>query len=176
VDVLVNNAGVGDSDRFVNGGFDAFELSLRVHVWGTIYCTYHALDGMLDAGYGKVVNVTSIHTTNGIGFSSQYDVGKFGVLGLTKSLAQELGRHGIRVNAVAPGWTETPMTDTYTEETREQITELNPLGRFAHSEEIADAVLFLAAPASDYVNGHELRVDGGQIPIDRWRHEAYRFD
>lgn len=119
---------------------------------------------MVEHGYGKVVNVTSIHTAGGVGMSSQYDVGKYALLGLTKSLAKELGREGVRVNAVAPGWVDTRMTEGFTEAVREQITELNPLGRFARPEDVADAITFLAAPASDHVNGHELRVDGGQAP------------
>jgi 3-oxoacyl-[acyl-carrier protein] reductase len=124
---------------------------------------------MVEHGYGKVVNVTSIHTAGGVGMSSQYDVGKYALLGLTKSLAKELGRDGVRVNAVAPGWVDTRMTEGFIEAVREQITELNPLGRFARPEDVADAITFLAAPASDHVNGHELRVDGGQAPIDSWR-------
>ena len=177
IDLLVNNAGVGDVEKFTNEPDDTlWDLNLDVHLRGAIYCTKHALDGMIGQGYGKVVNVTSIHTKNGIGMSPQYDVGKYALLGLTKTLALELGREGIRVNAVAPGWVETRMTAEFTEETREQIVDLNPLGRFADSEEIADAVLFLCAPESDYVNGHEFRVDGGQQPIDNWKHEGYRFD
>jgi 3-oxoacyl-[acyl-carrier protein] reductase len=171
VDVLVNNAGVGRGDRFRNKpAVDLFEINLDVNLKGAIHCTKHALDGMLDQGYGKVVNITSIHTKNGIGMSPQYDVAKYALLGLTKTLALELGRDGIRVNAVAPGWVDTRMTADFEPETREQIVDSNPLGRFAESEEVAEAVCFLAAPASDYVNGHELRVDGGQAPIDSWKH------
>ncbi|MFD1511920.1 SDR family NAD(P)-dependent oxidoreductase [Halomarina rubra] len=174
IDLLVNNAGIGRGDRFKNKPDDTFwNLQLGVHLWGSIYCTKHVLDGMLDQGYGKVVNVTSIHTKNGVGMSPQYDVTKYSLVGLTKTLALELGRDGIRVNAVAPGWTETRMTADFDAETREQILNLNPLDRFASSEEIAEAVHFLCAPASDYVNGHELRVDGGQQPIDSWKH---RYD
>ena len=172
IDVLVNNAGVGDAGPFVEEETDdKFQLNLDTHLWGSIYCTRHALDGMIEQGYGKVVNVTSIHTKNGVGMSPQYDVGKYSLLGLTKSLALELGREGIRVNAVAPGWVDTRMTETFTERTREQIVDLNPLGRFADPEEIGEAVLFLASPASDYINGHELRVDGGQQPIDNWKYD-----
>jgi 3-oxoacyl-[acyl-carrier protein] reductase len=105
--------------------------------------------------------------------SPQYDVAKFSLLGLTKSLALELGREGVRVNAVAPGWVNTRLTEGFDPETREQIVDRNPLGRFADAEEIAEAIAFLCAPASDYVNGHELRVDGGQVPIDSWKH---RYD
>jgi 3-oxoacyl-[acyl-carrier protein] reductase len=126
---------------------------------------------MVDRGYGKIINITSIHTKNAVGMSPEYDVGKFSLLGLTKSLALELGREGVRVNAVAPGWVNTRMTEGFSERTHEQIRDLNPLGRYAEPEEIAHAVHFLASPASDYVNGHELRVDGGQVPIDSWKHD-----
>ena len=173
VDVVVNNAGVGTVEAFTEKPDDTlWDLNLGTHLKGAIYCTKHAMDGMREQGYGKVVNVTSIHTKNGVGMSPQYDVGKYSLLGLTKTLALELGREGIRVNAVAPGWAETRLTETFSERTREQITDLNPLGRFAEPEEIAEAVLYLASPASDYVNGHELRVDGGQQPIDAFKYES----
>ncbi|WP_137284525.1 SDR family NAD(P)-dependent oxidoreductase [Halorussus salinisoli] len=171
VDLLVNNAGIGEGDRFRNKpGMEVWKRNMEVNLYSAIHCCTHALDGMLGQGYGKIVNVTSIHTKNGIGMSPQYDVSKFGVLGLTKTLALELGRDGIRVNAVAPGWVETRMTEGFDPQTRDQITELNPLGRFADPTEIAHAVAFLCSPASDYINGHELRVDGGQQPIDNWKH------
>lgn len=170
IDVLVNNAGVGTAGPFLDTDYDdAFELNLDVHLRGSLNCLRATVDGMVDEGYGKVVNITSIHTKNGIGMSPQYDVGKFSLLGLTKSLALELGREGVRVNAVAPGWANTRMVEDFSDAVTEQIQENNPLGRFAEPSEIADAVTFLASPAADYVNGHELRVDGGQVPIDSWR-------
>ena len=172
IDILVNNAGVGGAGPFLSReSDDLFELNLDTHLWGSIHCTEAVVDGMVERGYGKIVNITSIHTKNGVGMSPEYDVGKYSLLGLTKSLALELGREGVRVNAVAPGWVDTRMTDGFDDRTVEQILDLNPLDRFAQPEEIADAVMFLASPASDYVNGHELRVDGGQVPIDSWKHD-----
>ena len=175
VDILVNNAGVGDAGPFTGHDKEAlrdrFQLNLDVHLWGSINCTLACLDPMLEQGYGKIVNITSIHTKNGVGMSPEYDVGKFSLLGLTKSLALELGREGIRVNAVAPGWVDTRMTEGFTEETAEQILDLNPLGTYAQPEDIANAVTFLATPAADYINGEELRVDGGQVPIDSWKYD-----
>jgi len=170
VDILVNNAGVGDAGPFLDDDYDEdFRLNVEVHIFGSINCTRAVVDGMVEDGYGKIVNITSIHTKNAVGMSPQYDVGKFGLLGLTKSLALELGREGIRVNAVAPGWVNTRMTEGFTDDVTEQITDLNPLGHFAEPEDIANGVTFLASPAADYINGHELRVDGGQVPIDSWR-------
>jgi 3-oxoacyl-[acyl-carrier protein] reductase len=169
IDILVNNAGVGDAGPFLDERYDDFRLNIEVHLFGSINCTRAVIDDMLEEGYGKIINITSIHTKNGVGMSPQYDVGKYSLLGLTKSLALELGREGIRVNAVAPGWVNTRMTEGFSDAVREQIVELNPLGHFADPEDVADAVTFLAAPASDYINGHELRVDGGQVPIDSWR-------
>lgn len=175
VDVLVNNAGIGDAGPIAGSDADTvrerFRRNLDVHLWGSINCLLATLDGMRSQGYGKVINITSIHTKNGVGMSPEYDVGKFSLLGLTKSLALELGTHGIRVNAVAPGWTNTRMTEGFTERTHEQIRAQNPLGRYAEPTEIAAAVAFLASPAADYINGHELRVDGGQVPIDSWKHD-----
>lgn len=177
VDVVVNNAGVGKVEKFTNKPDDTLlDLNIDTHLKGAFHCTKHALDGMRDKNYGKVINITSIHTKNGIGMSPQYDIGKFSLLGLTKTLALELGREGIRVNAVAPGWVETRMTETFDPKTREQITDLNPLSRFAEPEEIAHAVAFLASPASDYINGHELRVDGGQQTIDNYKFEGDMSD
>lgn len=174
IDILVNNAGIGEGDRFRNEpDIDVWKQNIAVNLYSAIHCCKHALDGMLEQEYGKIVNITSIHTKNGIGMSPQYDVSKFGVLGLTKTLALELARDGIRVNAVAPGWTETRMTESFDSRTREQIVDQNPVGRFADATEIGHAVAFLCSPASDYINGHELRVDGGQQPIDSWK---YRYD
>jgi 3-oxoacyl-[acyl-carrier protein] reductase len=170
VDVLVNNAGVGDAGPFLDEGYDhTFELNIDVHLGGALNCTREAIDGMVANGYGKIINFTSIHTKNGVGMSPAYDVGKFSLLGLTKSLALELGREGVRVNAVAPGWADTRMIEDFSDEVTEQILDNNPLGRFADPQDVAEAVAFLSAPASDYINGHELRVDGGQVPIDSWR-------
>lgn len=170
IDILVNNAGVGTAGPFLDTDYhDAFELNLDVHLRGSLNCLWVTVNGMVEQGYGKIINVTSIHTKNGVGMSPQYDVGKYSLLGLTKSLALELGREGVRVNAVAPGWANTRMVEGFSDAVTQQIRELNPLGRFAEPEEIADAVTFLASPASDYVNGHELRVDGRQVPIDSWQ-------
>ncbi|MEF8829905.1 MAG: SDR family oxidoreductase, partial [Haloarcula sp.] len=171
-DIIVNNAGVGGAGSIVTAEKDAlreeFHRNLQVHLWGAINCTLETVDGMVETGYGNVINITSIHTKSGVGMSPQYDVGKFSLLGLTKSLALELGQVGVRVNAVAPGWTNTRMTAETDPETRERSPSRNPLGRYAEPEEIASAVAFLASPAADYVNGHELRVDGGQGPLDSW--------
>jgi 3-oxoacyl-[acyl-carrier protein] reductase len=173
VDVVVNNAGVGKVQKFTDKpGGELFDLNLDTHLRGAIHCTEHALDGMLEQGYGKVVNVTSIHTKNGIGMSPQYDVAKYALLGLTKTLALELGREGIRVNAVAPGWANTRMTESFDPQTIEEIERLNPLSRFAEPEEVAHAVAWLCSPGADYVNGLELRVDGGQQPIADYVHEG----
>lgn len=170
VDILVNNAGVGDAGPFLDEANDGtFDLNLDVHLGGALHCTREVVDGMVERGYGKIINFTSIHTKNGVGMSPAYDVAKYSLLGLTKSLALELGREGIRVNAVAPGWANTRLTEGFSDAVTEQILDNNPLGRFAEPDEVADAVAFLAAPASDYINGHELRVDGGQVPIDSWR-------
>ena len=95
IDILVNNAGVGDAGPFVDDSYDdTFELNLDVHLYGSLNCTRAVIDGMVEHGYGKVVNITSIHTKNGVGMSPAYDVGKYSLLGLTKSLALELGREG----------------------------------------------------------------------------------
>ena len=170
VDILVNNAGVGNAGPFLDEQYDdTFELNIDVHLNGALNCTREALGGMVNNGYGKIVNFTSIHTKNAVGMSPAYDVGKFSLLGLTKSLALELGREGVRVNAVAPGWADTRMIEDFSDEVAQQILDNNPLGRFADPTDVAEAVAFLSAPASDYINGHELRVDGGQVPIDSWR-------
>lgn len=170
VDILVNNAGIGGSGPFLDPEYEgAFRDQLNVHLYGTINCIRAVIDGMVDQNYGNIINITSIHTKNGIGMTSQYDVAKFSLQGLTKSLAIELGQKGVRVNAVAPGWVNTRMTEDFDPAVREKIIKHNPLGTFADPEDIADAIVYLAAPASDYVNGHELRVDGGQIPVDNLR-------
>lgn len=170
IDILVNNAGIGGSGPFLESEYrTAFRDQLDVHLHGSLNCIREVVDGMVEKGYGKIINVTSIHTKNGVGMAAQYDVAKFGLLGLTKSLALELGQEGIRVNAVAPGWVNTRMTADFDPAVKEKVLNNNPLGRFAESKEIAAAVAFLASPASDYVNGHELRIDGGQVPVNDLR-------
>ena len=175
ISILVNNAGIGDAGPFLESEEDdireRFRRNLAVHFWGALNCTMETIDPMVERGYGKIINITSIHTANAVGMSPEYDVGKFSLLGLTKSLALELGRAGVRVNAVAPGWVNTRMTANFTDRTHEQIRSNNPLGRYAEPEDIANGVAFLASPAADYINGHELRVDGGQVPIDNWKYD-----
>lgn len=170
VDILVNNAGIGGSGPFLDPEYrNGFRDQLDVHLHGSLNCIREVVDEMVEQEYGKIVNVTSIHTKNSVGMASQYDVAKFGLLGLTKSLALELGREGVRVNAVAPGWVNTRMTADFDPAVRKKILDNNPLGSFAESQDIASAVAFLASPASDYINGHELRVDGGQVPVNDLR-------
>jgi NAD(P)-dependent dehydrogenase (short-subunit alcohol dehydrogenase family) len=165
VDILVNNAGV-----YPVAGLTAIEPGLMRHVLevnlvGTLLCTQAAVEHMLsrDRG-GCIINITSIDavhpSTAGL---SAYDASKHGVWGLTKSLALELGPRGIRVNAIAPGYIETPGTAGMSVEDRQAAERAIPLGRIGRPEDIADVAVFLASDRARYMTGAQLVVDGGML-------------
>jgi NAD(P)-dependent dehydrogenase (short-subunit alcohol dehydrogenase family) len=137
---------------------------MAANLHGYYYGCRAAARQMVPQGGGRIVNVTSVVDIQPIAELSAYVTAKGGILGLTKTLAVELGPHGVNVNALSPGATDTPLNQVaYTPQVRKTYNERIPLGRIASAEEIADAILFLASGAARYVNGHELVVDGGII-------------
>ena len=116
---------------------------------------------MMKQRAGKIINISSVVGVMGNPGQANYAASKAGIIGFTKSLAKELGRRGVNVNVVAPGFVETDMTASLNEKAQQAMLEGVPLGRPAQPDDIAQAVLFLASPASDYITGHVLKVDGG---------------
>ena len=164
IDVWVNNAARLMVKPFLEMTDGDWHGLLAANLHGYYYGCRAAARQMLEQGGGRIVNVTSVVDIQPIAELSAYVTAKGGVLGLTKTLAVELGPHGITVNALSPGATDTPLNQVaYTPAVRKTYNERIPLGHIASAEEVADAILFLASDAARYVNGHELVVDGGII-------------
>jgi NAD(P)-dependent dehydrogenase (short-subunit alcohol dehydrogenase family) len=183
LDLLVNNAGIGDSGPLLDESLESFERTLHANLTSAFVMTKAALPHLIDRR-GSVVNVASVSAVRaGPGWTS-YCVSKAGLVMLTKCVAADYGRHGVRANAVCPGWVRTPMADADMDKVAaehgldregayERANALNPLGRAATPEEIAATILFLASPAAAYVTGAELMVDGGTAVVDPSAH-AFR--
>jgi NAD(P)-dependent dehydrogenase (short-subunit alcohol dehydrogenase family) len=163
LDVAVNNAGITGEQAYV-GEYDSagFERVLEVNLFGVFYCLKHELAAMEE---GSIVNVASVLGQVGFERAAAYVAAKHGVVGLTKTAAMEYADRGVRVNAVAPGFTDTGMLDdagvTASEQTEAYVRGLHPMGRFGESEEIADAICWLCSGEASYVTGAVLPVDGG---------------
>ena len=159
LDVLVNNAGINRDKTLRKADLETWRRVVDIDLYGIVFCAHAALE--LLRSPGRIVNVSSIIGALGNFGQSNYSAAKAGIFGFTKALAKELGGRGITVNAVAPGFVDTPMTASMPEAARRHWIDRTPLGRFARPEEIAACVVFLASPAASYVNGAILHVNGG---------------
>lgn len=161
IDILVNNAGITRDAMLSKMDPVDFQQVLDVNLNGVFYCTQSVLPHLIEKGKGKIINTSSVSGVYGNFGQTNYAASKAAVIGMTKSLAKEIGRKGINVNAVAPGFTRTAMVDKMPENIIEQMTSSIALQRLATPKDIANAYLFLASSESDYVHGHVLHVDGG---------------
>ncbi len=165
VDILVNNAGVSWGAPFEEMGLDAWHKVLDTNVIGTQMMTRAVLPSMKARAYGKIINIASIVGLVGVPKeileASSYTASKGAILALTRELAVNYAAHGIRVNAIAPGFFPTRLAAGVIERGAEQIKRSTPLGRVGESGELKGAIVFLAAPASDYITGQTIAVDGG---------------
>ncbi|WP_019414003.1 3-oxoacyl-ACP reductase FabG [Paenisporosarcina sp. TG20] len=161
IDILVNNAGITRDAIFSKMDPADFQQVLDVNLNGVFYCTQSVLPHLIEKGKGKIINTSSVSGVYGNFGQTNYAASKAAVIGMTKSLAKEIGRKGINVNAVAPGFTRTAMVDKMPDNIIEKMTLTIALQRLATPKDIANAYLFLASSESDYVHGHVLHVDGG---------------
>ena len=176
VDILVNNAGQAVSERFDRMTAEAWHSMLSVNLTGTFHCMQAALPDMLANKWGRIVNIASTSGLQGYAYVSAYCAAKHGVVGLTRSVALEVARKGITVNAVCPGYTETDLvrdaldnimqkTGMTLDEARSKLAESNPQEHLVQPEEVADAVAWLCQPGSSAVNGQSIPVDGGEVMV-----------
>jgi 3-oxoacyl-[acyl-carrier protein] reductase len=161
MDILVNNAGITRDNLLVRMKQEEFDEVLRTNLKGTYLCTRAALRPMVRARWGRIVNVSSVVGLVGNAGQANYAASKAGIIGFTKSVAREVARRGITVNAVAPGYVETELTGSLPENVKEQIREQVPMGRFGTVEEVAEVVAFLVGEGAGYVTGQTVAVDGG---------------
>ena len=160
-DVVVNAAGWDRVEPFLDNSVEFMERIVRLNLLGTVKVAKAFLPAMVDAGAGAVVNVASDAGRVGSSGETVYAGAKGGVIAFTKSLAREMAPHGIRVNCVCPGPTDTPLFRSLPEKLQAALTRAIPFRRLARPEEIADAILFFASPRSDFITGQVLSVSGG---------------
>jgi len=165
IDVLVNSAGVREIGDVYTMAADEWDNVIAVNLSGTFYCCQAAARRMRGTGGGAIVNIASVGGLIGLARRPAYTAAKHGVVGLTKSLARDLGPAGIRVNAICPGLIRTPLTEQYFAEAafEEGLRTVIPQGRAGVAADVADAALYLASDQSAYVNGVALTVDGGWL-------------
>ncbi len=163
LDILVNNAGITKDNLLIRMSEEEFDSVMDINLKGTFLCMKHGAKVMLRQRFGKIINISSVVGIAGNIGQANYAASKAGVVGMTKSAARELSSRGITVNAVAPGFIQTDMTEALSDRVKEASIAAIPLGRFGKAEEVAEAVSFLASEAANYITGQVLQVDGGMI-------------
>jgi len=165
VDILVNNAGITRDNISMRMKDEEWEKVLQVNLTGTFRLTRAAMRGMMKRRFGRVINITSIVGVTGNPGQANYAAAKAGLIGMSKSLAQELASRGITVNCLAPGFIATPMTDVLTDDQKKAILGRVPADRLGTPEEIAAGVVYLASDEAAYVTGQTLHINGGMAMI-----------
>ena len=163
IDILVNNAGITRDDLIMRMRAEAWREVLETNLFGAFYTLKAVTRPMLKARGGRIINISSVSGQAGQTGQANYSAAKAGLIGLTKASARELASRGITVNAVAPGFVLTELTQDLPQELQTQITERTPLGRFGTPEDVSAAVCFLASDEAAYITGQVLAVDGGLV-------------
>jgi acetoacetyl-CoA reductase len=161
VDILVNCAGITRDSTFRKMTPEQWRAVISTNLDSVFNVTRHVIDGMVERGWGRIINISSVNAVRGQFGQTNYAAAKAGILGFTKSLAQEVVKKGVTVNAISPGYVETDMVAAIRPDVREKIVAEIPAGRLAMPAEIADAVAFLASDGAAYITGTNLSVNGG---------------
>lgn len=160
VDILVNNAGIIRDALFVKMTPEQWDQVIKVHLYGTFNMTKQVVEGMIKQNWGRIINMSSASWLGNIG-QANYSAAKAGIIGFTKTLARELGKYNITVNALVPGFIDTPMTRSVPEKVRNKIIERIPSGRVGNPEDVANVIAFLVSDEASYINGAIIEVTGG---------------
>jgi 3-oxoacyl-[acyl-carrier protein] reductase len=161
LDILVNNAAITRDGLSMRMKQDDWEAVLKTNLTGAHLCIQQALSSMMRARAGRIINISSVVAQSGNAGQANYVAAKAGLIGLTKAVAMEIASRNITVNAVAPGFIETPMTDVLPDKVKEELKTRIPLGRMGSAREVAAAIVFLASDEAGYITGHVLNVNGG---------------
>lgn len=163
IDILVNNAGITRDGLLMRMSEQDYDAVLDTNLKGTFNMIRHLSRYFIKQKCGKIINITSVSGVTGNAGQANYAAAKAGMIGLTKSAARELASRGICVNAVAPGFIQTEMTEVLSDSVKENIKKSIPLGKMGTTQDVADMVLFLAGEHSDYITGQVFHVDGGMV-------------
>jgi 3-oxoacyl-[acyl-carrier protein] reductase len=163
IDILVNNAGITRDNLLIRMSDDEWQMVININLSGAFYCTRAAAKRMMKARYGRIINIASVIGLMGNAGQANYAASKAGVIGMTKANAKELAARGITVNAIAPGFIVSAMTDKLSDDVKAEYIKGIPLGRLGTADDVADGVLFYASPLANYTTGHVLNVDGGMV-------------
>ncbi len=163
IDVVVNNAGITRDTLLMRMKKEDFESVINVNLTGTFNVTKNVIPYMMKAHSGRIINISSVVGIAGNAGQTNYSASKAGIIGFTKSLAKEVASRNILVNAVAPGFIETAMTDVLKDEVKEEIAKSIPLKRMGKAEDVANVVKFLASDDSSYITGQVINIDGGML-------------
>lgn len=163
IDILVNNAGIIKDNLLIRMKSEEWDDVINTNLKGVYLCTKAVARGMINKRYGKIVNIASVVGISGNAGQGNYSASKAGIIGFTKSIAKELGGRGINVNAVAPGFVGTDMTEALNDKIKDEIINMIPLKRAGKPEDIANVVAFLCSEKADYITGQVINVDGGML-------------
>lgn len=163
LDILINNAGITKDGLVLRMKEEDFDKVIDVNLKGAFNCIRHAAPVMVKQKGGKIVNISSVVGVTGNAGQINYSAAKAGIIGVTKSAARELASRGINVNAVAPGFIQTDMTEVLSDKVKESTLNGIPLKRFGSAQDIANMVAFLVSPSADYITGQVINVDGGMV-------------
>lgn len=161
IDILVNNAGITRDNLILRMSLEDWKKVIDINLTGAFICSKHTVKYMVKNRSGKIINISSIVGVHGNAGQSNYSSSKAGIIGLTKTLARELAGRNILVNAIAPGYIETEMTEKLSDKIKEKLMEQIPIGRLGSVDDVAKTALFLASDDSNYITGTVINLDGG---------------